>query len=54
MKARCECGRPAAAFAAVRSKSSRAVRAGKPLKIKGHDKCPGCWRKFLDATRAKA
>lgn len=50
--ARCECGRPAVAFARRRGKSCRAVRAGKPVAMKAHPLCPACFEREQDHQRA--
>lgn len=50
---RCACGRPAVARRAVRKKSSRGARAGRPAALKDHDLCQKCWESMMDSVRAQ-
>jgi hypothetical protein len=49
MKRCSECGRPAKALVSHGKKRSRRARAGRPVAIKHHDLCPGCFQKVKDS-----
>lgn len=49
----CECGRPAVVLGRVRRKSSKAVRAGRPVQMPGHYLCIKCHKQQSDRERRK-
>ncbi len=53
MRRVCDCGRPAVVLARPRKKSSRAVRARRPVAMPGHYLCLQCHRKQTDRERDK-
>jgi hypothetical protein len=53
VRAWCECGRPDLVLGRFRRKSSKSVRAGKPVSMPDHYLCIKCFRKQNDRERNK-